>query len=180
MQDFRSWSLGAIREEGVGMSWMEQRLGEWAALLATRLRYVLEGRAFIVITDKQREWFGHYFVSHINSLPATRPFLPFFLLESLYPKFSELTTKEETDLLEDMLSLTFSNGFVYFYVGSSSDSRARLAKTSQTSYMWLFDEEAQNSFYLNSKDEKLDLKLISLCKLFNKSIDAALLAKVNV
>ena len=44
--------------------------------------------------------------------------------------------------------------------------------------MWLFDEQAQNSFTLSSSDENLDIKLISLCKIFDKSIDAALFAKV--
>lgn len=180
MQDFRSWSLAAIREEGVGMSWMEQRLSEWAPLLATRLKHLLSGRAFILITDKEHEWFERYFLSHINPLPATRPMLPFFSLRSLYPRLDELSGKEQADLLEDMLSITFANGFIYFYIGRSSDPRAALAKSSDMSYMWLFDEQAQNGFYLNSADERLDLKLVSLFKLFSKSVDAVLLAKASV
>lgn len=180
MQDFRSWSLAAIRDEGVGMSWMEQRLSEWAPLLATRLAYLLQGRAFIIITDREREWFEKYFLTHINPLPTTRPMLPFFSLRALYPRFDEISAKEQADLLEDMLSITFSNGFVYFYIGKSSDARAALAKSSDMSYMWLFDEQSQNGFYLNSSDERLDSKLVSLFKLFSKSVDAVLLAKASV
>ena len=44
--------------------------------------------------------------------------------------------------------------------------------------MWLFDEQAQNSFYLSSSDEMLDIKLLSLYKLFDKSVDVVLFAKV--
>ncbi len=44
--------------------------------------------------------------------------------------------------------------------------------------MWLFDEQAQNSFTLSSSDENLDIKLLNLYKLFDKSIDAVLFAKV--
>ena len=40
------------------------------------------------------------------------------------------------------------------------------------------EEQAQNSFTLSSSDENLDIKLLNLYKLFDKSIDAVLFAKV--
>ena len=104
--------------------------------------------------------------------------MPFFSLRSLYPAFDSIETNEQKQLLKDMLSLAFPNGYIFFYIGKSIDKRANLAKTDDNSYMWLFDEQAQNSFTLSSSDENLDIKLLNLYKLFDKSIDAVLFAKV--
>ena len=106
--------------------------------------------------------------------------LPFFSLKALYPSFENIVSKEEVSLLLDMLSLAFPNGYVFFYVGKSADKSSQIAKGKDDSYMWLFDEQAQNSFYLSSSDGALDIKLLSLFRLFDKSVDAALFAKVTL
>ena len=79
-----------------------------------------------------------------------------------------------------MLSLAFPNDYMFFYVGKGNDPRAQIAKTKHDSLMWLFDDTAQNSFTLNSKDEELDIKLIQLLTLFDKSIDAILFSEVDI
>lgn len=178
MQDLIKWTLEAIREEGSSMSWMEERRVEWTPLLASRLKFLLDGRTFIVITDDERAWFEAYILKKINHPFSARPLLPFVSLRAIYPAFDELNTKEQNLLLQDMLSLTFPNGYVFFYIGKSMDKRAQIAKSNNDSYMWLFDEQVQNSFFLSSSDKNLDIKLISLFKLLDKSIDAALFAKV--
>ncbi|MBK1993598.1 hypothetical protein FSE90_04950, partial [Campylobacter novaezeelandiae] len=66
----------------------------------------------------------------------------------------------------------------YFYIGSTTDKKSLIAKSKDDSLLWLFDEQLQNSFYLNSKDKDLDAKLISLFKLFDSSLDAILFSKV--
>ena len=66
MSDFIKWTLEAIREEGSLMSWMEERRTEWTPLLASKLKFLLEGRAFILITDSERGWFEEYFLKNIN------------------------------------------------------------------------------------------------------------------
>ena len=114
----------------------------------------------------------------MNHSKSIRPFLPFFSLRSLYPSLDEIETNEQKQLLKDMLSLAFPNGYLFFYIGKSLDRYANLAKSDEDSYMWLFDEQAQNSFTLSSSDENLDIKLLNLYKLFDKSIDAVLFAKV--
>ncbi len=48
------------------------------------------------------------------------PILPFVSLKSLYPSFNEINSKEEISLLEDMVSIAFPNGIIYFYVGKVS------------------------------------------------------------
>ena len=177
MQDFIQWTLETIRSERY-MSWMEEKRVEWTPLLASRLKFLLDSKAFIVICDDEREWFENYLLRNINRTKSERPFLPFFSLRSLYPGFDSIETNEQKQLLKDMLSLAFPNGYIFFYIGKSIDKRANLAKTDENSYMWLFDEQAQNSFTLSSSDENLDIKLLNLYKLFDKSIDAVLFAKV--
>ena len=180
MGDFIKWTLEAIREEGSLMSWMEERRAEWTPLLASKLKFLLEGRAFIIITDSEREWFESYFLKNINRQTNARPVLPFFSLKSLYPSFDSISSKEEILLLLDMLSLAFPNGYVFFYIGKSNDKNSQIAKGKDDSYMWLFDEQAQNSFYLSSSDRQLDIKLLSLFRLFDKSVDSVLFAKVII
>lgn len=180
MQEFMKWTLEAIRSEGLSMSWMEERRVEWALLLAPRLKYLINGRTFIVITDNDRFWFEIYLLKKINSLSSARPLLPFVSLRSIYPCIDDIDSKEQIMLLNDMLSITFPNGYVYFYIGKSADKMAQIAKLNDDSYMWLFDEQVQNSFYLSSSDEHLDTKLITLFKLFNSSVEAALFAEIGL
>lgn len=177
MPDFVKWSGESIVRDG--LLWMQDARVEWTALLSSRLKYLLEGRTFIVITDEDRAWFESYLLRRINRFGA-RPLLPFVSLKSLYPQLDEINSNEQIALLEDMLSLTFPNGYLFFYIGKNIDKRANIAKSNEDSYMWLFDEQAYNSFYLNSSDENLDVKLIQLAKLFDKSIDAVLLNQVNI
>ena len=46
--------------------------------------------------------------------------------------------------------------------------------------MLLFDEQAENSFYLSSTDENLDFKLLSMFRLFDRTIDAVLFGQVKL
>ena len=79
-----------------------------------------------------------------------------------------------------MLELSFPNGYTFFYIGEGSDNRATLAKRDENSFLWLLDEKNQKGFYLNSHDEFLDQKLISLARLVDKSIDGALFMEVDI
>ncbi|EAJ5118586.1 HobA family DNA replication regulator [Campylobacter upsaliensis] len=178
MSDFLSWSLENIRSGGASMAWMESRRLEWSPLVASRLKYLLEGRAFILICDEARSWYETYFFQHINANRA-RPLLPFFSLKSfLFER--KIQNNEDIILLNDMLEIAFPNGFVYFYIGTARDKRSLIARSKNDSLLWLFDEQLQNSFYLDSNDKDLDFKLISLYKLFDKSLDAILFSKVSL
>lgn len=177
MKDLFNWSIEAIRREP-SMSWIDERREEWTPILASKLKFLLDGRAFIVFCDDEREWFDDYVVSKINNHTNQRPLLPFFSLKCLYPNFKNIKTKEEMELVDDMLNIAFSNGIVYFYIGRGNDSYAQIAKRKEDSYMWLINEHAQNSFYINGKDDWLDVKLIQLFTLFDKSVNAALFNEV--
>ncbi|TQR33725.1 hypothetical protein DMB92_02230 [Campylobacter sp. MIT 99-7217] len=177
MQDFLQFTLENIRAGGTFMSWLEKRRLEWAPLIAARLRLLIEGKSFILICDSERSWYEEYFLKNINA-KSNRPLVPIFSLSSLCNK--NIQSKEDILLLNDLLDVAFPNGFVYFYIGSGLDKKSNIAKSKDDSLLWVFDEELQNSFYLSSKDENLDEKLISMYKLFDKSLEAILFSKVSI
>jgi hypothetical protein len=79
-----------------------------------------------------------------------------------------------------MLDISFPNGYVFWYIGRSNSKKAVLPKVTNNSFLWLFDEDFQNSFNLQSSDETLDMKLMQLFRLFDKTIDATLFAEIEV
>ena len=180
MQKFLKWTLEAIREDESLMSWMEERRFEWVPLASSALKNILCGHTFIIITDREREWFGKYLLSSLNKFDKNRPFLPIINFNELSYNIDEANNKEKINVLEDMLSISFSNGYTFFYIGKSDSPRAKMVKHHEGSFLWMMDEQIQNSFYLNSSDELLDIKLIQLSRLFDKSIDAALFSEITM
>ena len=57
---------------------------------------------------------------------------------------------------------------------------ATFAKERGDGFLWIFDEQTSNSFYLKSYDEALDSKLISLASIFDKTIDAVMFSKIKL
>ncbi len=180
MQKFLQWTLEAIREDESLMSWMEEKRFEWVPIVSSALKNILLGHSIIIITDKKREWFGKYLSQSLNSFEKNRPLLPILTFEDLCINIDEANSKEKISMIEDMLSVSFPNGYTFFYIGQSNSSRAKLAKHNEESFLWIMDEQLQNSFYLNSNDELLDIKLIQLARLFDKSIDAVLFNEIGL
>lgn len=179
MQQFLKWTLDTIREDDSMMSWMEEKRFEWVPLAVSMLRNLLDGQTIILITDEDREWFSKYTLKAINNKNKNRPLLPFVSLKTFYPNLDSLKSIEEIELLEDLLSQSFPNGYIFFYVGKGNDIKMQIAKRKDDSFMWVFDEHLQNSFFLSSHDDLLDIKLIQLYRLLDKSIDASLFAEVT-
>lgn len=180
--DLLTWTLNAIRSSdfsGVIMNWLEEQRLEWASVLAPRLENFINGASFVLICDEEYAWFESYFLSNINKSSKTRPYLPFIPLNALYPKAKEMSN-EELLLLEDMLNISFSNGFMYFYIGKGKSKLSDIAKSRENSYMWIFGEQAQNGFYLDLKDPLLDIKLLCLYKLFDKTLSDVMLGKITI
>lgn len=159
------------------MTWMENRRLEWTPLMASKFKLLLEGKSFVMLCDEERSWYESYFLKNINA-KANRPLVPIFSLNALCDK--KIQSKEDILLLNDLLDIAFPNGFIYFYVGTSFDKRANIAKSKDDSLLWIFDEEFQNSFSLSSKDKDLDEKLITMFKLFDKSLEAILFSRVSL
>jgi len=180
VQKFLKWTLDHIRKDGSMMSWMEEKRFEWVPLNVSMLKNLMAGHTIVVVTDDEREWFCDYMLRDINRLSKNRPLLPFVSLKSFYPNLKTIKTKEDIELLENMLYQTFSNGFTYFYIGKNSNIKMQIAKRRDDSFIWVMDEQLQNSFFLSSGDENLDIKLIQLYKLLDKSINALLFAEVDL
>jgi hypothetical protein len=180
MQDFSSWTLERIRDEGSSMNWMEERKFDWVPLAASAIDRLINAQTFLLITDRKREWFARYILSRLNRYDGDRPLLPIVSLGTVFPYIDQLKDDEQMSVLEDMLSLSFPAGYTFFYIGTGKDQRSQIAKRKDNSFIWLLDENVQNSFYLDSKDENLDIKLIQLITLFDKSIDATLFSEVDL
>lgn len=174
--EYLRFLLDTIRDGGVAMSWLESRRLEFAPLMSAKFRLLLEGRAFILSCDEERAWYEQYFLQNINTKPH-RPLVPIFSLNAFYKGDFK---KDEISLINDMLEIAFPQGFVYFYIGSNLNERFKLARSRDESLLWLFDEQLQNSFLLNSREADRDEKLITLYRLFEKSLDAILFNKVQL
>jgi hypothetical protein len=179
MTTFSSWTLEQIRKGGSSMSWMEEKRFEWVPLAASSINRLINAQTFLLITDNDREWFGEYILKRLNKASFDRPLLPILSLASIFPHVDSIKDSEQMALLDDMLSLSFPNGYTYFYIGKGNHPRAKIAKSKDNALKWLFNERAQNSFYMNAEDENLDIKLIQLIALFDKSIDAILFSEVD-
>ncbi|TQR60598.1 HobA family DNA replication regulator [Campylobacter troglodytis] len=175
--DYLRFLLETIRSGGVFMSWLEARRLEFAPLMSAKFSLMLEGKSFVLICDEKRAWYERYFLQKINA-KSYRPFVPIFSLDNFYAH--RIKNSEDISLLNDLLETAFPNGFVYFYVGEKNSKNYEIARSRDESLLWLFDEQLQNSFFLDSKDANLDEKLITLYKLFDKSLDAVLFSKVSL
>jgi hypothetical protein len=79
-----------------------------------------------------------------------------------------------------MLSISFPNGYTFWYIGRSQSSRANIAKISKSPLLWIFDEDLSNSFSLKSDNQALDTQLLQMFRLYNKTLSAALFAEIDV
>lgn len=180
MQNFADWCLEAIREEGGSLSWLEECRFEWASTTALALEQILEAKTVVLVTDDKRKWFERYIISNINDLRQDRPFISVVSIDCLYPHFNYINSSEMLDNLEDTLSTQFSDNFFFWYIGRGEDKRSDLVKRRESSYFWILDEEYLNAFILKSYDRLLDVKLIQLYKLFDKSLNAAMFSEIAI
>ncbi|RXJ98343.1 hypothetical protein CRU98_09895 [Arcobacter sp. CECT 8986] len=181
MQEFLNWTVDIIREDKLLSPWLEEKKYEWTPLVSKSIVNILEkGCSIIIITDKERDWFLEYIFTNINSPAQNRPFLPFYDGKGFYKYLDEVKSEEDINYVKDMLNISFPNGYCFWYIGRSQNVRAIIPKVSKNSFLWLFDEEMQDAFNLRSKDEALDMKLLQMFRLYNKTLSAALFAEINV
>lgn len=179
MQEFIKWTLDTIREDGASMSWLEESRFEWTAITAQAIRQILEGKTIILITDHKNKWFEYYITNSLNKPSNDRPMIPLVCLDKIYPQYDDITGGEMIDMLDDLLELSFKGEYFFWYVGQGSDRRADIAKRNDESCMWVLDESFQNALTLRSNDELVDIKLIQLYRLFDKTLSATLFGEVD-
>ncbi len=180
MQDFAQWSLDTIREEGGSLSWLEEQRFDWTTTTSHALEQILSGKTIILITDEKRKWFEQYIMSSINSASLERPLLPIVSIDSIYAHYNSINGGEMIDILDDMISISYKDDYFFWYIGSGDDKRSDIAKRRDSSYFWIFDEDFHNAFTLKSYDQKLDIKLLQLFRLFDASLNATMFGEVDV
>jgi len=164
--DFAQWSLDAIRDEDGALSWLEEQRFNWATTTSSALSHILEGKTIILITDEKRKWFERYIINTINSDKMDRPILPIVSIYSIYQHYNNINGGEMIDILDDMISLSYKDNYIFWYVGNGDDKRSDISKRRDNSYFWIFDEDFHN--------------VLQLYKLFNASLNAALFGEVDV
>jgi len=179
MQQFLSWTLDTIREDESGFSWMEEYRYEWAPLAKTAVTQITEGKTVLIVTDRKREWFGKYIADKVNILSKGRPLLPVYQLGHCFPGLNDIKTTQELEVLEDMLDISYPNGYFIWYIGKGDHPNTKLAYRSDDSFLWVLDEEVPNSFTLRSADPLLDIKLLQLFNLFDLTVSGALFGDLD-
>jgi hypothetical protein len=179
MQQLLKWTLETIREEDC-FSWMEEHRYEWAPLVKSAVDQILEGKTILLLTDTPRKWFDNYILENVNDLQKNRPLLPVFPMAKMFPSLGTLSSTQEIQLLEDMLDLSYPNGYFIWYIGKGNHPFTKLAYRCDDSFLWIMDEEVENSFSLRSSDEMLDIKLLQLYKLFDLTLSQALFGELDL
>lgn len=179
-QQFTKWTLDSIREEGASLQWLENIRFEFSATTAQAIQNILESKTIILITDRDREWLSRYIVAALNRASQERPLIPIVNIEHIYSDYDLILGGEMIDMIEDMLSISYKDAYFFWYIGRGDDRRADIAKRSSESYMWIMDENFQNSIPLHSYDKNIDIQLIQLYQQFNKSLNAVLFGDVEL
>jgi hypothetical protein len=181
MKQFLKWTLESIREEDSSFSWMEEYRYEWAPLAKSAITQSIEGKTALVVTDEAHEWFAHYMLTHINDIKKNRPLLPFYPLGRCFPSLPQrIQSTHELQLVEDMLEISYPNGYYIWYIGRGDHPYTKMAYRSDDSFLWIMDEEVPNSFALRSSDKLLDIKLLQLFKLFDATLSATLFGDLDL
>ncbi len=177
-QSFDQWTLKTVRYDKSMMSWLEERRYEWIPLASDALQRIVSGCAILLLTDDERDWYANYIITTLNKPLRNRPFIPIYSFKALVPNLKELKTADQLDLLFDMLDMSFESYFIWYIGKVNAAHYVNIAKRREDSFLWIMDTDMQNNFSLKSYDELLDIKLMQLFRLFDKSIDAAIFGEV--
>jgi len=180
MQELLTWTLEAIRNEASDFSWMEEYRYEWAPLVKSAVSQMLEGKTVLLVTDEKHQWFENYILTSVNDLRKNRPLLPVYSLTDGFPNLRSLHATQEIQLLEDMFDISYPNGYFIWYIGKGDHPYTKIAYRNEDSFLWIMDEEVQNSFSLRSSDPLLEIKLLQLYALFDATLSAALFGDLDL
>ncbi len=180
MQQLLDWTLSAIRDERSDFSWMEERRFDWTPLVNSAVSRIVEGQTVLILTDERRRWFGQYILGTVNLPERKRPFLPFYPLLELFPNLRRIDGAQEIQLMEDMLEISYPGGYFLWYIGEGDPLYTKLAYRNDENFLWLLDDQVPGSFSLSGSDPLLDIKLLQLYRLFDRTLEAALFSQVSL
>jgi hypothetical protein len=175
------WTKDTIKKDKSLNTWFLERVYEWVPLCDDSMNQLMEGTPFLVVSDRERDWFVHYIINNINKVSNNRPFVPVYSLMNFIP-YSHKTDKiEYLDMIEDMLDITFKGNYRFWYIGKEDSNIYRLVQRKEKSFVWLFDKESGgDTFFLKSYTDSLDQQLVSLFKLFNQTVTVSMFGEIEL
>ena len=176
MQNLLEWTLETIRSDEA-FEWLEEYRFDWTPAIYTAIEKILRGEAVLLLSDKRRVWLVEYILLLLNDPKKKRPLLPIYRLESFLPSTDILSSTEEFGLVEDMLSISFPNGYFIWYIGEESGEFEETLYSREDNLIWILGENRRGGFALPC-DEQTDIKLIQLCRIFEKSIDVSMFGEI--
>ena len=85
------------------------------------------------------------------------------------------------ETLSDMLELSYKGEYFFWYIGRGGDERrADIVKRTDNALMWIMDENYPNALSMRSYDPLIDIKLLQLYRLFDKTLSAVLFGEIDV
>jgi len=176
--DINQFTLKLIRDKNI--KWMEEKRLEWVPLVSDFISNVIEGKSVLLITDYKRKWFSDYIINKINNFQDFKPsFIPIYDLQKIVPQLEHARTDEHFEMIEDMLSISFSDNYIFWYIGVETP-KLRFARNKPDSFFWIMDMDLHKNFFLKSLDENLDKKLLDLSEILNETLKAAIFGEVEV
>lgn len=180
MKLFDEWTLELIRNEGSAFSWFEEHRFEWIPSIINAMSQIMDGKTIVLIVDHERGWFGEYITTTLNKKSQNRPMIPIVSLDALYPHYDYISGGESIDVLSDMLDIAFKGEYFFWYIGKGDDKRCDIVKRNANALIWIMDEMFQNALLLHSYDPLLDIKLLQLYILFDKTLSGVLFGDIDV
>ncbi|WP_121021611.1 HobA family DNA replication regulator [Helicobacter vulpis] len=152
----------------LGRAWFQSY--DWGEF-SKSVRHILEGGSVLLCVDKERTWFKHYVLAHLNA-KKLRPLVP--IVDGFFGYPSLLQDTQEWPLVSDLLDLTYRN-YMFWYVGKGGD----LSKwvSSKAHFLWLLDTE---DGLLRAQDPLLDLKLLQLYRVFESVLFESMLGQLGL
>jgi len=176
--DINQFTLKLIREKNY--KWLEEKRLEWVPLVSDFISNILEGKSVVIITDYKRRWLGNYILNKLNNFQDFKPsFIPVYDGLCLIPQLEYARSDEHFDMIEDMLNISFSDNYIFWYIGVETPM-LKFARKKPDSFYWIMDMDLHKNFFLKSLDPFLDKKLLDLIDLLNETIKAAIFAEVTV
>ena len=180
MQGIYEYTLNIIEDTNTDLTWLAERSKEWSSLCIGALSSIIAGKTIILITEQGLEWFSLFILNYMNKINLQRPIIPIIKLIDLYPYLDHISGGEKIDILSNMIRTSYGDNYFYWYIGLGNNKRADIAKKERDSFLWLFDENATNSFSLKSDDKQINTKLINLYEIFDKTLNAALFNEIDL
>jgi len=159
---------------------MEEHRFDWTPLVQSACSKLVSGETMLVLTDDKRKWFGKYILNAINGIEKQRPFLPVYDMHGCFAALNSLNDNSDLSLLEDMLDISFPNGYFIWYVGSTRHNYIKIAQREENNFLWVTTDQIPNSIFLRESDDLFDIKLLQLYKLFDSTVQAILHNEVDV